>query len=90
MSSGQQSENPRGRRRRRNTITYQSLIGSKWTSLSALEHEKYYVVTGWANTATDVDGAPDSVIIEAVDTGRTLVVAWRSLRNGTNWVAGWT
>ena len=88
---GHEPDKPRrNRRTRRNTITYQTLIGSKWTAVTALEKEKYFVVKGWANTPTDCDGAPDSVIIEAVDTGRTLVVAWRSLRNSTNWRAGWT
>ena len=77
------------RRRARNTIQQHSLIGSKWTALTAVEHDRHYVVTGWANTPTDCDGAPDSVVIEAIDTGRSRIVAWRALRNGAHWCHGW-
>lgn len=76
-------------RRVRNTIAHNQLIGTRWTALTALEREKYFTVTGWANTATDCDGAPDSVVIESASTGRTRVIAWRSLRNGEYWLKGW-
>lgn len=77
------------RKRARNTIQQNMLIGSKWTALTAVEHNRHFVVTGWANTPTDCDGAPDSVVIKAVDTGRSRIVAWRALRNAAHWCEGW-
>jgi tryptophan-rich hypothetical protein len=76
-------------RARRNTIAHHQLIGSKWTAITALERERHIIVTGWANAPTDCDGEPDSVIIETVHTGRSRVIAWRSLRNAQHWVQGW-
>lgn len=76
-------------RARRNTIEHDQLIGSKWTAVTALERERHVIVTGWANTPTDCDGAPDSVVIESVSTGRSRVIPWRSLRNAQHWVRGW-
>lgn len=81
---------PRRRGGIRNHLRQETLIGSKWTALTPVLHSRRVVVTGWANSPTDCDGAPDSVVIKAVDTGRCRVVAWRRLRDGTHWCRGWS
>jgi tryptophan-rich hypothetical protein len=69
-----------------NVLNPKKLLHSKWTSVNPVIKEKHFVVT-----VVDYDegGAITQCLIEAVITGRSFPINWRTLGNRDEWVYGW-
>ena len=71
-----------------NPLHPKKLLHSKWTAVSPENKERHFLVTSLVEPA--LPGSPvESVEIEAVHSGRSRQIAWRALRDGTQWRQGW-
>ena len=74
--------------RRKNPLSPKKLLLSKWTAVSPANNEKHFVVT------RVVEPDPPAVRIEwveieAVHSGRSSMLRWRDLTDGSRWRQGW-
>ena len=73
---------------RRNPLSPKKLLLSKWTAVSPTDREKHFVVT-----RVVVPDPPtvriEWVEIEAVHSGRSSMLRWRDLADGSRWRQGW-
>lgn len=68
-------------------ISPKKLLLSKWTALTPIKREKHFLVT---RVIVPDDGAPiTEVDLQAVHSGRTQTIAWRTLDDAATWVVGW-
>ena len=72
----------------KNPLSPKKLLLSKWTSASPADKEKHFVVT------SVVEPDPPAVRIEwveieAVHSGRSSMLRWRDLTDGSRWRQGW-
>ncbi len=64
------------------------LLRSKWSAAVPVNKEKHFIVT--ALIAPEAPGTQvDSVMMEAVLTGRSFTMRWRELNDAAQWVRGW-
>jgi tryptophan-rich hypothetical protein len=73
---------------RKNPLSPKKLLLSKWTAVAPADKEKHFVVT------RVVEPDPPAVRvewveIEAVHSGRSWMLRWRDLTDGTQWRQGW-
>ena len=73
---------------RRNPLSPKKLLLSKWTAVKPLNREKHFVVV------RVIEPEPPAVRIEevelqAVHSGRVLLLHWRELTNPQVWRQGW-
>jgi len=59
---------------------------SKWTAVTPQNKEKHFVVT---RVIKDDTGRVQDVEIEAVLTKNTRQLAWRALKDESQWLVGW-
>lgn len=59
---------------------------SKWTAVTPQNKEKHFVVT---RVIKDDTGRVQDVEIEAVLTQNTRQLAWRELKDASQWLMGW-
>jgi tryptophan-rich hypothetical protein len=73
---------------RKNPLSPKKLLLSKWTAVSPTDREKHFVVT-----RVVVPDPPtvriEWVEIEAVHSGRSSMLRWRDLADGSRWRQGW-
>ena len=69
-----------------NTLNPKKLLNSKWTAVKPANKEKHFLVT---EVEFDETGAIVHCLIEAVMTGRSLAIEWRTLKNSDQWICGW-
>ena len=68
-------------------ISPKKLLLSKWTALTPIKREKHFLVT---RVVVPDDGAPiTEVDLQAVHSGRTQTIAWKSLEDASTWTVGW-
>jgi len=64
------------------------LLHSKWTAAVPLNREKHFMVVALVKPVAP-DAPVEVVTIEAVLTGRTFDLPWRTLRDPAVWLQGW-
>lgn len=72
----------------RNPLNPKKLLLTKWTAAAPRDKEKHFVVVRVVvpdPPATRID----QVELEAVHSGRTVVLHWRELTDGRQWRQGW-
>lgn len=72
----------------KNPLSAKKLLFSKWTAVSPVDKEKHFLVT------RVIEPDPPAVRIdwvemEAVHSGRSSMLPWRQLTEGTLWRQGW-
>jgi tryptophan-rich hypothetical protein len=68
-------------------ISPKKLLLSKWTALTPINREKHFLVS---RVIAPEDGSPITHIdLQAVHSGRTDTIAWRTLEDAAVWVIGW-
>jgi tryptophan-rich hypothetical protein len=69
-------------------INTKKLINSKWTAVSPVNKEKHFIVT-----KVILPDLPNQVIedvmLEAVHSQRSQIIAWQQLNDATIWKQGW-
>ncbi len=73
---------------RKNPLNAKKLLLSKWTAVTPIDKEKHFVVT------QVIEPEPPAVrvewvAIEAVHSGRSSMLRWRELTDGSRWRQGW-
>jgi len=73
---------------RKNPLSPKKLLLTKWTAVSPANKEKHFVVT------RVIEPDPPAIRIEwveiqAVHSGRSSLLQWRDLTDGTLWRQGW-
>ena len=61
---------------------------SKWTAVTALNKEKHFLVTGVVAPASP-ELPIESVELQAILSGRSVVLPWRDLQDAARWHQGW-
>lgn len=74
--------------RRARPITPHKLPLSKWTAVVAVNKEKHFLVTRVVPPASP-DLPVEAVELEAVISGRSMVMPWRDLQDAARWHQGW-
>lgn len=72
----------------RNPLSPKKLLLTKWTAATPRDKEKHFVAVRVVvpdPPATRID----QVELEAVHSGRTVVLHWRELTDGRQWRQGW-
>ena len=69
----------------RNRIHPGKLLGSKWTAVTPTDQEKHFVV----KRLLPASGPPQSVVLEAIHSGREFELPWRELTDARVWRIGW-
>lgn len=68
-------------------ISPKKLLLSKWTALTPIKREKHFLVT---RLIVPDNGTPIiEVDLQAVHSGRTQTIAWKSLEDVASWSVGW-
>lgn len=68
-------------------ISPKKLLLSKWTALKPIKREKHFLVT---RLIVPDNGTPIiEVDLQAVHSGRTQTIAWKSLEDAATWSVGW-
>lgn len=71
-----------------NQVNSKKLLMSKWTALTPENSEKHFLVT--AVVEPDAPGGPiEWIELEAVHSGNSRRIAWRTLRDTALWRQGW-
>ena len=71
-----------------NALSPKKLLHTKWTAVAPRNKEKHFLVTKVIEA--EPPGSPVvSVEIEAVHSTRARVIAWRDLKDATQWRRGW-
>ena len=69
-----------------NKLNPKKLLNSKWTAVNPVNKERHFLVT---EVEYDENGAIDHCLIEAVMTGRSMPIEWRTLGHDDQWACGW-
>ena len=73
---------------RRNPVQPKKLLLSKWTAVQPQQREKHFLVR--EVELPEPPSAPVQwVLLEAVHAGRVQRLAWRELRDASQWRQGW-
>jgi tryptophan-rich hypothetical protein len=68
-------------------ISPKKLLLSKWTALIPIKREKHFLVT---RVIVPEDGSPITAVdLQAVHSGRTETIPWKSLEDVSKWSVGW-
>ena len=71
-----------------NQVNAKKLLMTKWTAATVQGSEKHFIVT--ALVEPEAPGGPiEWIELEAVATGASRRIAWRSLRDSAVWRQGW-
>jgi tryptophan-rich hypothetical protein len=70
-----------------NRVGSKKLQQSKWTAIEPRDKEKHFLVT---EVRCDVDGNPQTCILEAVHSHREIELDWRELKDAGRWLMGWS
>lgn len=69
-------------------LSPKKLLHTKWTAVTPTNKEKHFIVTKVIEPMPP--GSPVvSIEIEAVHSKRAQVIAWRELKDATQWRRGW-
>lgn len=71
-----------------NPLHPKKLLLSKWTAVQPQDREKHFLVARLV-LPEPPQTAIESVELEAVHSGRSRTIAWRELRDDTQWRQGW-
>lgn len=69
-------------------LSPKKLLHTKWTAVTPINKEKHFIVTKVIEPIPP-GSAVVSIEIEAVHSKRTRVIAWRELKDATQWRRGW-
>lgn len=72
----------------KNPLSPKKLLFSKWTAVSPVDKEKHFLVTRVIEPDPPAVRI-DWVEIEAVHSGRSSMLQWHQLTDGTRWRQGW-
>ena len=75
-------------RQKARPLNPQKLALSKWTAVVALHKEKHFLVTRVVAPASP-ELPIEAVELQAVISGRSVVLPWRDLQDGARWHQGW-
>ena len=72
----------------KNRVVAGKLLSTKWTAVEPRDREKHFIVVRLVEPE-----APslrvEQVELEAVHSRRSVVLAWRELKDATRWLQGW-
>jgi tryptophan-rich hypothetical protein len=71
-----------------NLLSPKKLLHTKWTAVVPRNKEKHFLVTKVIEPVPP-DSPVVSVEIEAVHSRRARIIAWRDLKNASQWRRGW-
>ncbi len=71
-----------------NPLHPKKLLLSKWTAVSPQHKEKHFMVARLVQPETP-DAPVQEIELEAVHSGRCRRIAWRELRDASQWRQGW-
>ena len=74
--------------RRTRALNPNKLALSKWTAVVALNKEKHFLVTGVVAPASP-ELPIESVELQAILSGCSVVLPWRDLQDAARWHQGW-
>lgn len=69
-----------------NKLSPKKLLNSKWTAVKPLNKEKHFLIT---EVEYDEDGVVIHCQLEAILSTRNTAIAWRDLKDSSQWVQGW-
>ncbi|MEQ1579338.1 MAG: TIGR02450 family Trp-rich protein [Steroidobacteraceae bacterium] len=69
-------------------ISPRKLLLSKWTAVAPQHKEKHFIVTKLIEPESPAS-PPEFVEIEAVHSGRSVILPWRDLTDTGKWAQGW-
>lgn len=69
-----------------NPVNHKKLLHSKWTATHPVNRSRHFLVV---KVIEDEDYVPQHCLLEAVVTGKELMVHWRDLKNSELWRIGW-
>jgi len=69
-----------------NSVNHKKLLNSKWTANRPVNRSKHFMVV---DVIVDEADVPQYCMLEAVVTGKELMVHWRDLKNSERWKTGW-
>lgn len=72
----------------RRRLNPRKLLHSKWTAVHPERREKHFLVIECLAPPDDEE-ATESVVLEAVHSGRTRILPWQQLQDSTIWLQGW-
>lgn len=75
-------------RQKNRPINPRKLGLSKWTAVAALNKEKHFLVTRVVAPASP-ELPIESVELQAILSGRSVVMPWRDLQDAARWHQGW-
>ncbi len=64
------------------------LLLSKWTAVDPVDREKHFIVTRLIAQEAPAQGIA-MVQLEALYSGRNMMLPWRALRDSGTWLQGW-
>jgi tryptophan-rich hypothetical protein len=64
------------------------LLLSKWTARDPIDREKHFIVTRLIASEPPAQSI-EMVQLEAVYSGRSTMLPWRTLRDADTWLQGW-
>ncbi len=71
-----------------NALSPKKLLHTKWTAVAPRNKEKHFLVTKVVEPIPP-DSPVVSVEIEAVHSKRARIIAWRDLKDASQWRRGW-
>lgn len=69
-----------------NILSPKKLLNSKWTAVKPLNKEKHFLIT---EVEYDEDGVVIHCQLEAILSTRNTAIAWRDLKDSSQWIQGW-
>lgn len=69
-----------------NKLSPKKLLNSKWTAVKPLNKEKHFLIT---EVEYDEDGVVIHCQLEAILSTRNTAIAWRDLKDSSQWIQGW-
>ena len=69
-----------------NPVNHKKLLHGKWTATMPRNREKHFIVTG---VNCDELNIPLTCVLEAVHSGREIIVDWRDFKDSTRWRTVW-
>jgi tryptophan-rich hypothetical protein len=72
----------------KNRLSPKKLLHTKWTAAEPVNKEKHFLVTRVVLPEPPVTRV-DEVELQAVHSGRSMLLPWRELTDATRWRQGW-
>jgi tryptophan-rich hypothetical protein len=69
-----------------NKITPNKLLNSKWSAVKPINKDKHFIVT---EVEYDEREAVTACSLEAVMSGRVVLINWYDLKDDNSWAHGW-